>query len=148
VGLDQSCLIYFDDLIAVKPVYGWGWSRLDAPEIPVPNQINGVPYPFHCRIKDFFYYKGELRGAVCKIEETEHIYNNHWIVFYNRTEGTFNFNDNLPYCNLEIGSSIPQLKGEWHEFTSGSPIVNGYAFVGASIKHIEEFDARMLERRI
>jgi hypothetical protein len=33
---------------------------------------------------------------------------------------------------------------EWPEFTSGSPIVNGYGFVGESLSHIEENDARIL----
>jgi hypothetical protein len=125
-------------VIAVRPIYGWGWKRLDAPEILVPIEIDGVPFPFHYRIKDFFYFKNELRGAVGNIEEAGHIYDTLFVVFYTRVNGTYNFTDNLPYCDLQVGSILPTLKGEWHEFTSGSPIVNGYCFVGESLKHIED----------
>jgi hypothetical protein len=138
MGLDESCLGYLGKLIAVKPVYGWGWSRLDAPETPVPDEINGVPYPFHFRIKDFFYFKNELTGAVGNIEEGGHTYNNLWAVFYTRASGTHNFTGKLPYCDLQIGSTIPVLTGEWYEFTSSSPLVNGYCFVGESLKHIAD----------
>ena len=142
MGLDESCKSYLGNVIAVRPVYGWGWTRLDAPEISVPDEIDGVPYPFHCRIKELFYFENELRGAVGNIEEVGHIYDSLWLVFYDRVSGTFNFTDNLPYCNLQIGSTMPTLMstlhGEWHEFTSGSPIVNGYCFVGESLKHIAD----------
>lgn len=144
MGLDESCLDYWGGLIAVKPVAGWGWSRLDAPEIPVPNQINGVPFPFHCYFETPLYFDGELRGAACRIEETGHIYNKFWMFFYNRTCGIFDFEERLPYCNLEISPKIPTVRRAWFDFTSGVPLVNGYAFAGASIKHIEEHHAKMM----
>jgi hypothetical protein len=126
----------------VKPIYGWGWYRLDAPEIRVPAEVNGVPRPFHCRIKDFFYFHGELRGATGIIEEVGHIYNHLWVVFSSRLSGTRNFTDYLPHCDVQIGSVMPV--GEWPEFTSGSSIVSGYGFVGESLEHIEENDARII----
>jgi hypothetical protein len=138
MGLDESCLSYLGRVIAVRPVYGWGWSRLDAPEIHVPNEIDGVPRPFHCRIKDFFYFKNELRGAVGNIEEAGHIYDDLWITFYTRVIGTHNFTDKLPYCNIEIGPDKPVIIEEWYNFTTGEPIVNGYCFVGETLKHIED----------
>ena len=55
---------------------------------------------------------------------------------------THNFENNLPYCDIQIGSDAPV--GEWPEFVSGTPIINGYGFVGESLKNIEENDARML----
>jgi len=146
MALDEICLSYLEKLIIIKPVYGWGWTRIDAPEIPVPSEINGVPYPFHCRIKDFFRFKNELRGSVGSIEEAGCIYHGLWIIFYTRTVGVFNFTGDLPYCNLQIGSQIPDLPGEWPEFTFGRPIINGYAFVGESLKHVEEFDAKLFSR--
>jgi len=142
MGLEESCKSYLGSLVAVKPVYGWGWSRLDAPEIPVPAEVNGVPRSFHCRIKDFFYFQGELRGAVGSIEEQGHIYDGLWIIFSTRVVGIHNFTDLLPHCDVQIGPVVPA--GEWPEFTSGSPIVNGYGFVGASLRCIEENDASLL----
>jgi hypothetical protein len=142
MGLDPSSENYQGRLVAVKPVYGWGWSRLDAPEIPVPAEVNGVPHLFHCRIQRFFYFQNELRGVLAVIEEFSHIYDELWIVFYTCVMGTHDFVYNLPYCNIQIGTDAPV--GEWPEFLSGSFIVNGYGFVGKSLRHIEENDARML----
>ena len=142
MGLEESCKSYLGKSVAVKPVYGWGWSRLDAPEIPVPAEFNGVPRPFHCRILGFFYFGEELRGAIGRIEEPGHIYDGLWVVFSTRVVGVHNFTDHLPYCDVQIGSVAPG--GEWPEFTSGSPIINGYGYVGESFRHIEENDARVL----
>jgi hypothetical protein len=136
MSLEESCTTYLRKLIVVKPIYGWGWTRPDAPEIAVPNETNGVPFHFRSRIQDFFFFEGELRGAVGKIEEEDHIYNCLWVVFYTRFTGQFNFTNNLPYCNLQIGSSAPSLCGDWHEFTTGSPVINGYCIVGESVETI------------
>src|SRR5262245_20506540 len=140
--LQEACTSFLGDLLVVKPVYGWGWSRLDAPEIPVPAEINGVPRPFHCRVREFFYFRNELRGAIGTIEESGHIYDRHCVIFWTRTIGMHNFIDSLPYCNVEIGSVAPV--GEWPEFRSGSPMINGYGIVGASLEHIKVNEARTL----
>src|SRR5687767_1057085 len=100
MGFDPSAENHRCKLVAVKPVYGWGWSRLDAPEIPVPAQINGVPHPFHCRIEHFFAFQGELRGAVGIIEEPGHIYQGLWVIFSTRVIGSHNFVNSLPYCDI------------------------------------------------
>ena len=141
MGLEESCQAYLGSLVVVKPVYGWGWSRLDAPEIPVPAEVDGVPRPFHCRIRDFFYFRDELRGATGRVEESGHVYDGLWVVFSTRMAGTYEFTDNPPYCDVQIGSDTPV--GEWPEFTSGSPIVNGFGYVGKSLRRIEENNARI-----
>ncbi len=140
MGLEETCKTYLGELVAAKPEYGWGWTRLDAPEIPVPNQINGVPFPFHCRIEKFFYFRGELRGFVGRVEQPEHIYAGFFVVVYTRIVGTFNFTDNLPHCDIQLGADEPS--GEFPEFVSGSPLVNGYGVVGATFEHIAERDRR------
>jgi hypothetical protein len=142
MSLEETCKDYKGRLVAVKPVYGWGWSRLDAPEIPVPAEVNGVPRPFHCLIKEFFLYQGALRGAVGVIAEPGHTYDGLWVVFYTRLVGIYDFTDSLPHCDVQIGAAVPV--GEWPEFTSGAPIVNGYGFVGASLRHLNEYEARVL----
>lgn len=76
------------------------------------------------------------------IQEPSHIYDELWVVFSTRVIGTYDFINNLPYCDVQIGPDAPV--GEWPEFLSGSPIVNGYGFVGESLRHIEENDARMV----
>ena len=144
MGLDPSTENYRARLVVVKPVYGWGWSRLDAPEIPVPAQINGVPYSFHSRIQYFFSFEGELRGAVATIVEPGHVFNGMPMVFSTRLAGLYDFTDHLPYCDIQIGGESPT--GDWPEFVGGSPIINGYGFVGESLLHIEENDARMADK--
>jgi hypothetical protein len=137
MGFDLSVENYRGNLVIVKPVYGWGWAHLDTPEIPVPAQINGVPYPFSCRIQHFFYWQNELRGAVAEIEEPDRIYDRLQLIFSPRVTGTHNFINQLAYCDIQIGSVAPV--GEWPEIISGSPIINGYGFVGESLEHIESF---------
>jgi hypothetical protein len=148
MGLDSSCKEYLNRIVIVKPVYGWGWSRLDAPEIPVPAEVNGVPHPFKCRITDFLHYQNELVGATGKIEEPSHIYDSLWTLFYLRVRGMWNFTDELGQYNLEIGPRMPEMPDgkEWPEFTSGAPMVNGYGIVAESIRHIEKYDLREHEK--
>ncbi len=138
MGLEENCKTYLGKLVVAKPEYGWGWTRLDAPEIPVPAQVNGVPFPFLCRIERFFDFRGELRGFVGRVEQVEHIYDNLFVVIYTRIVGTFNFTDNLPHCDIQLGADEPS--GEFPEFVSGSPIVNGYGTVGTTFEHIAERD--------
>ena len=90
MGLNENCKTYLNEFVAFKPEYGWGWTRLDAPESRVPAQVNGVPFPFHCRIRDFFDFRGELRGFVGRVEQAEHIYNGLLVVVSTRVVGTFN----------------------------------------------------------
>lgn len=142
MGLEPSCKTYAGSLVAVEPVYGWGWYRLDAPEIPVSAESQGVPRPFHCRIQDFFCFQNEVRGAIGRVEEAGHSYDDLWVVFSTRVNGDHNFIDRLPYCDVQLGAIAPV--GEWPEFTSGSPIVSGYGFVGASFRQLAEHDAKML----
>ena len=146
--LDESCETYLHELVLVKPVYGWGWTRLDAPDISVPAEINGVPFPFKCRITEFLYHHNRPNGALGRIEESNHIYDNLWMFFYLRVQGIFNFTDEIGYYNLEIGSPPPEIveKDESLEFKSGEPIVNGYAHIAESLRHIERYDARQIEK--
>ena len=76
------------------------------------------------------------------IQESAHIYDGLWVVFSTRVIGTYDFTNNLTYCDIQIGQDAPV--GEWPEFLSGSPIVNGYGFVGESLRHVEENDVRMV----
>ena len=146
--LDKSCENYLNELVAIKPVYGWGWTRVDAPEISVPAEINGVPFPFKCRITEFLYHHNRPNGALGRIEEANHIYDNLWTFFYLRVSKVANFTDEIGYYNLEIGSQPPEIVAgkEWLEFTSGAPIVNGYAHIAESLQRIERYDARQTEK--
>jgi len=123
MGLDESCKRYLGNVVLFKPEYGWGWTRADAPGVPVPAQVNGVPFPFHCRVDRLFYFHGELRGFIGHVEEPNHIYDGLQVVIYNRVIGTFNLTDALPYCNIHLGAHEPV--GDFPAFVSGSPIVDG-----------------------
>ena len=144
MGLDQTCTGYLHALLAVKPVYGWGWSRLDDPDKPVDYEVNGAPTPFHGRVRDFFSYRGELRGVVGRIEQTGHIYDGFWVVVSTRVTGIYNFTDNIPYCDIQIGPNRPV--GSWPGFKSGAPIVGGYGFIGESHQRIQEYEAMRIKR--
>lgn len=148
MGLDSSCKEYLNRIVLVKLVYGFGWSRIDAPDITVPNEVNGVPCPFNCRINDFIYYENRLVGAVGYIEEIQHIYTHLWTFFYLREQGIFNFTDEIGYYNVEIGQQFPEIPvgKEWYEFTSGSPIIFGFGMVGESFRHIEKYRERQNEK--
>ena len=148
MSLYKSCQSYLNKMVVVKPIFGWGWTRLDAPEIRIPAEVNGVPRPFNCLITQFLYHLNKPNGAVGRIVEENHIYNNLWTFFYLRVAGIFNFTDELGYYNLEIGSQMPKIPAgkEWLEFTSGSPIVNGYAIVAESLQRIKKYDELQTEK--
>jgi hypothetical protein len=140
MGLDETCRTFLGRLVVFKPEYGWGWTRLDAPEIPVPTQVNGVPFPFQCRIERFFDFRGELRGFIGRVEQAEHIYDGLQVVVSTRVVGTFDFTDALPRCDIQLG--VQEFSGDFPEFVSGSPIINGYGVVGATSENIGEYDRR------
>jgi hypothetical protein len=148
MGLNNSCLSYINQQVVIKPVYGWGWSCTNSPEIPIPADINGVPFPFSCRIKSFFYIDEELMGAVAFIEAEEHIYNGYWIIFHLRVSGIYNFTNEIAYYNVEIGYHMPDIKNgkEWPEFKHGSAYVNGYGRIGRTIQEIEKYENREKEK--
>jgi hypothetical protein len=140
MGLEETCRTHLGSLVVFKPEYGWGWTRLDAPDILVPAQVNGVPFPFQCRIERFFDVRGELRGFIGRVEEAGHIYDGLRVVVTTRVVGTFDFSNRLPHCDIQLGTG--ELTGEFPDFVSGSPIVNGYGVVGATSEHIAEHDSR------
>jgi toxin ParE1/3/4 len=140
MGLDPSCFRYLDKLLAVRPIYGWGWSRIDAPDIPVPAEVNGVPFPFSVRVQRFFHYEQELRGAVGRIEEPGHLYDAMHLVFFTRLLGTFDLFEHAAHCDIEIGSDEPT--GDWPEILTGAPIVRGYGIVGESFTAINDSEQR------
>ncbi|MBC7797635.1 MAG: hypothetical protein H7Z37_12245 [Pyrinomonadaceae bacterium] len=142
MGLTIDCRNYLGEIVAVKPEYGWGWTRTDAPEIRVPAQVNGVPFNFNCRIRNFLCVDDELRGFIGCVEEAEHIYDGLFIVVTTRITGTFNFTDRLAYFNIELGADEP-TSNDFPTFISGSPIVVGYGVVGASLHHIVERDLKV-----
>ena len=148
MGLAKSCEGFLNNVVLVKPVYGWGWARFDKPEIPVPAEVNGVPLPLNGRITEFCYHHSELNGAIGKIEAANHIYDSLWTFFYLRVQGMFNFTDEIGYYNIEIGSHPPEVSDEkdWLKFTLGSPIVNGYAHIAESFHLIKKYEARQHEK--
>ena len=144
MSLDKSCKKYLNRLVLIKPVFGWCWSNLENPDIPVPAQINGVPFSFHCRIRGFFYFEGSLCGAVGKIEEMGHIYDKFLTFFYLRISRICNFTSEPGYYNIEINLQRPKvpLGKKWFEFPVDSLIVNGYALIAQSFGQIERHNVR------
>src|SRR5262245_23306620 len=95
MGLDLSCEKYLNQLLLVKPIYGWGWSRQDVPQLVARTELNELPPPFICRPTAFFYFEDELSGMVAEIEDSCHIYDGLWTFSYLAVRGTWNFTNEV-----------------------------------------------------
>ncbi len=107
--LDASCIAYTGKMLFVQVHHGWGWQgAFSESEIEAYKPVEAPP-DFHLRVGYFFHWQNVLRGAVARIEDSSHVYDGYWIVFYTRPQGTYNFTDNLTNYTLEIGRDEPQM---------------------------------------
>ena len=142
MGLEQSCIILLNKRVTVQPSYGWGWCWINEANNTSLSSVETPPV-FHCLIQRFFSFLGELRGFAGIIEESEHIYNGYHIVVSTRIEGTFNFKQNLPFCDLVLGREEPS--GTWPEFPLEAIVLRGYGYVGESIETLESFHRKLMD---
>jgi hypothetical protein len=154
MSLDKSCIEkYSGRRVYVKTQAGWGWTRLerDAPRLSYKESAG--PPSFYNRIERFFYYKGQLRGAIAKVEQPEHLYNGFWTVFYTRHLGLHDFVANLCSYIILIGPDEPR-RGNifddpvwsinwpiWH--FSQSPQLLGYAMIAESKEMLSSYERRI-----
>ena len=132
--LDDACGRHLDGLLYVAPIEGWGWSQ-SAQELFADSQ--GVPPPFHVRVKQFYWYRGNRRGFVGVVEESGHRLNCYWFVCCTRYRGTFDFTDHVCGHNVCLCPQEPVLcerheDDEWARLWPnwrlfGEPQLSGFA---------------------
>jgi len=126
---------YVGSLLWLRPTYGWGWVRLDDPEQTIDYSAI-YRGDFGVRVQSFFFFKGELRGLVGRVEQVGHQFNDQWIVCGEMHAGTHDFDNRL--ClrwDLDIGIGVPY--GEWPEIAPGGPIIHGSGILALSSDHID-----------
>jgi hypothetical protein len=129
--LDDSVLAFVGQLVFACPFYGWGWSTVE------------IPDPFQLRVVEFFDWNGERRGGIGRIEQPGHNNNGHWVLFFTRIVGCFNFVDDVAQYNFRIGTTRPSLLDPASSpqlastmplsyFPSSSEVASGYGWIAAN----------------
>ena len=152
--LDDSALEFVGRPVAARTIYGWGWAeghddRTDS--VPVD-----VPPSFHFRVVEFCDWNGERRGGIGHIDQAGHIYDGHWLLFYTRVCGCFDFVLKIADYNFHIGRNRPSLYRPTKDpmMAKAWPLprfvdcssVWGYGQIAATLDAIERFERERLER--
>jgi hypothetical protein len=129
---------YVGTLVCVRPIYGWGWHRIDDPSATVDYAQIHSAGSFKVKIEEVFSFDGELRGITGQIHTPGHPFDEYLAVCGTMHAGEYNLRDRL--CirwDLEIGRGQPQ--GEWPQINSGGPIWGGYGIVAESEAMIDRW---------
>jgi len=152
--LDDSVLEFVDRLAAARTFYGWGWGeghddRTDSLHVDVPPS-------FQFRIAEFFDWNQERRGGIGRIEQPGHIYDGHWLLFYTRVCGCFDFLQKIADYNFHIGRNRPSLYLPTKEprMAEAWPLpcfpdcssLWGYGRIAASLNVVDRFERERLEK--
>jgi hypothetical protein len=130
MGLAESTKEFIGQLLHVDPHYGYGWARVgEGLSVVVEEKFESVR-PFNIRLLKLFSFDGELRGGVARVEEPGHKYDNNYVVFSTRHEGTFDFEKSIGHYDISTGSVEPF--GDWPLFPRDSPGVIGFAEIRGS----------------
>lgn len=152
--LDDSVLEFAGRLIAARTIHGWGWAEgHDDREDSVPVEM---PPSFVFRVSEFYDWNQERRGGIGRIEQAGHIYDGHWLLFYTRVCGSFDFVQKIADYNLHIShgrpslyppSKEPRMAVAWPLPCFGDcPSVWGYGRIAVTLEIIERWEAERLER--
>lgn len=153
--LDESVLEYIGRVVFARTGFGRGWGEgHDEREDSVPVEV--AP-SFQFRLAEFYDWNDERRGGIGRIEQPGHIYNGHWMLFYTRVCGCFNFVDQITYYNFHIGRNRPSLYPPSHcpKMAEAWPLPNfgdglsvwGYGQIAASQELMEAHEKeRAIER--
>lgn len=152
--LDDSVLEFIGNLAAAKTIYGWGWvegsdDRTDSAPVEVPPS-------FEFRLSEFFEWNQERRGGIGQIEQSGHIYDGHWLLFYIRICGCFDFVHKIADYNFHIGRNRPTLYPSTKDprMAEAWPLpcfpacssVWGFGRIAARFDVVEHFEKERLER--
>ena len=145
-------LAHLDHIAFGYPIYGWGWGegkgvwgkRTSTTHVEVPPV-------FHFKVDSFFDWNGERRGGIGQIVESGHPYYQHWLLFFTRVCGAFDFDSDIADYNFFIGMSKPGLHPpsydpimaqRWPLPDFAGPSVHGFGLIGATRETIVEFEER------
>lgn len=152
--LDDSVLHYVGQIVCARPVYGWGWGK--GSDDGMNSHPIDVPPSFHFRLTEFFDWNNERRGGIGQIEQSGHIYDGQWMLFYTRLCGCFDFIHKISDYNFHIGVNHPSLypPSKDPKMAEAWPLpcfphceaVWGYGRIGATEQIIEDFEKRRLEQ--
>jgi hypothetical protein len=131
--LAEKSRLYKGRIVWIKPIYGWGWSRLD-----LTGPTSAVDYStveraglLSCRIEEFFETKSQLQGFIGRLEESATVFSASWIVATVMAEGLYDFTENLgSRYDLELGNNSPT--GDPPHIRSNEPVYGGFGIVGDS----------------
>ena len=132
---------YIGQLLYVKPKYGWGWVRHDAPAISLSHAQVQELGGFQVRVRFLFGGRRYLRGLVGVVEQESHPLDGSWLGGYPRGAGEYNFTDRLAkYWDLHIGPSAP--RGQEPILPTGFPVWAGHGIVAESADYIQDFQTK------
>lgn len=137
---------YVNKKLFVKPVYGWGWTSVDSRLEPHLNEVNGAPCPFYIRVEDFVRHRGRLTGGLGRIVEKGHAFFDLSICFELRSEGTWNFTNQVGYHNLYLGHETQDVLPSNEVQAGWSYPIIGYGFIAESCDDIEKCESREREK--
>lgn len=124
-----------DQLLEIRPVYGWGWSRMDVRK-PLDFYDIDAAGPLRARLTRLWEWRDELRGGIARVEHPGHPYNGYWVVFWTMSVGTWELSGGPPpRIDVDIGPDEPQFTDDWPSIDTGTPRIRGYV----SIRPWEDF---------
>jgi len=134
MSLPASSREYEGQLLCYKPGYGSGWSRLDKSgnDALVDYAEVEAAGVFHIRVGRFFFFRGELRGVVGRVEQPGHMFDGMWAATWTMLVGDFDFTRRLcPRWDIELGPIEPSGE-DWPRIREASPVYAGTGILAAS----------------
>lgn len=134
---------YIGKLVLLTPGYGWGWRRADDEQATLDFEPILQAGSCHMRVQRFFSWRGEVRGLVCRVEQSGHIFDDLYVVCGEMLAGEHDFVYNLCHrYDLEIGPNDPGSTDDWPRIVDGEPNYCGYGIVAESNAVIADWVAR------
>jgi hypothetical protein len=98
-GLSDTTESAVGHLLTFTPEAGWGWIGTPGPY--------ACPEPFLGRLQRFFFWRGNRRGGVARIEQPNHLCDGMWVLFATRHVGVFDFSTAIEHHNVAILNTAP-----------------------------------------
>ena len=114
----------------VKPIYGWGWSRLSIAEPALSFAEAAGPATFRIRLLGLFESEGTIRDASARVEEPGHVCDGWFVAFSTRGQGEFDFDRQIAQCNILVG---PEFKDGAPLGVGGPGALGGFAEISANM---------------
>lgn len=98
-GLSEIAIAALGKLLIFKTYCGYGWVGTSNPYHP--------PEPFVARLQRFFYWRGNRRGGIARVEQPAHPCDGMWAMFATRHIGIFDFDTQIEHYNVAILKTAP-----------------------------------------